>query len=42
MSYSQILLIIRSQRHDERVHHELVHRIVDERRRSQPRPSAPA
>jgi len=41
MSYAQILLTIRSQRHAERINLDNVRRLVDERRSLTGRPSWP-
>jgi hypothetical protein len=41
MSYSQILLTIRSQRHDQRVRRDNVRRLVNERRSHSEQTSSP-
>jgi len=41
MSYSQILLTIRSQRHDERIRHDNLRRLVYERQVRPSRPTSP-
>jgi hypothetical protein len=42
MSYSQILLTIRSQQHDRRVRHVRIRRVVAERRSRSEQKSSPA